>query len=173
MRFRKTSFWYKQSLASETPLSAGKIFSTRIRRERAFNSFHSCSCTQWNGRRNRTFTERKNNFPKFLREVRKGCRKHVKSSLQFWLEVKREEIRSEAPQIKIKFVVPTCFSGLHAGRPSPTPPLNCATSDPTSWVWDVQRPVNETVYHCNTLIRNLIEHLFWKLRDKTEKLALE
>ena len=113
-----------------------------------------------------------NNCAKFLREVREGCRKHVKSSLQLWLEVKREEIGSEAPQIKFKFAVPTSSLGSTLAD-HPPHCSNRATSDLMSWVWDVRRPVNETVYHCNTLIRYLIEHLFWKLRNRTEKLALK
>ena len=174
MRFRKTSFWYKQSLASETPLSAGKkiSFFYQNKKRESFQLLHLCSCTQWNGRRNRTFIERKTTALKFLREVREGCRKHVKSSLQLWLEVKREEIGSEAPQIKFKFAVPTS-SLVSTLADHPPHCSNCATSDLMSWVWDIRRPVNETVYHCNTLIRYLIEHLFSKLRNKTEKLALK
>jgi hypothetical protein len=49
---------------------------------------------------------REENKCKFLREVREGCRKQVKSILQLWLEVKREEIWSEVLQIKIKMAIP-------------------------------------------------------------------
>lgn len=108
------------------------------------------------------------NKRKFLGEVREGCRKHVRRSLQLWLKVKREEIGSEGPQIKIKIAVPA--SSLVFPLPDHPPCCsNCTTSDLMSWVWKVLRPVNETVYHCNTLTQYLIEHLFWKLWNKTEK----
>lgn len=61
LRFRKASFWYKQSVASETPLSAWKKISlfTRVKRKEYFQLLHLCSCTQWNRKRNHILIERK------------------------------------------------------------------------------------------------------------------
>lgn len=80
--------------------------------------------------------------------------------------MKREEIGGEVPQIKGKVAI-LMSSMVFTLSDHPPCCSNCSTSDLMSWSWEVLRSVNETIYHCNTLIQHSFESLGIKHRNQS------